>query len=306
MESKTGVAVADETAVVSDTQAVIDVVRDVGRVEVIQLADDRVVLSVPHGRTIQSVRPLLDEYRVRPERKQGFVRLTTVDSFVEYVQRHKGYGDAVIFCDERDPSRPLLRAVFDAHERSTPELRGAADWQGFGALYEFPRAAEWIAWTSLSKEYSQSEFAAFLEDRIGDVVEPGESVRAYAASIGAQLAGAARLLELSRGLSVHVGGKVAQSVDLGTGEKSIQFEESHKDASGAPIKVPGAFAIGIPVFRLGALYQLPVRLRYRVQSGTVWWSLAVQRADRALDLAIGEAAARVQTETGLPLYRGGQ
>lgn len=296
-----------------DVQAAIDYVAENGMVELLDVGDGVQLASVPRNRQLCSIKKLIDEYLERPERKTGFATLTTLDAFCDYVNRHKDSAQAVVFLDDRDPSAPKLRAIFNAHEQTargsdgsvSALVRGQADWQDFGAEYAFPLSPEWQTWTELPSTFSQADFAAFLEDRIVDVTEPGESVRAFAKDVGAALADAARLLELSRGLAVHVDGRVAQAVNLGTGEHSVTFEETHKDASGAPLKVPGAFAIGIPVFRLGALYQLPVRLRYRAGNGKLTWSLAVQRADKAFDLALDEAAKRVAATTGVPLFRGG-
>ena len=146
-----------------------------------------------------------------------------------------------------------------------------------------------------------------LEAHLLDVLDPataGESIRAMAAQLGLPIASPQRLLELSRGLSIRVGSKVKQTVNLSTGEAQIGFEETHDGTDGAPLKIPGAFVVGIPVFRNGALYQMLVRLRYRVSGGSVVWFFAPQHADRIWDDAITGACAGAQEKTELPLFYG--
>lgn len=291
----------------SENQAVIDVMERLHGVERLELAPGVVAYAVPKGQELESVKHLIDEYLERPDRKRGTTRLTTLEAFCAFVNRHKQV-HSVAFCDDTDPKAPKFVAVFNAHQPSDADA--LPDWQDFRAVYGLPLSDEWLAWTKLPKEFTQLEFAAFLEDRITDVVLPsdaGEIAREFAASIGVELASPARLMELSRGLTVHVDGRVTQRPNISTGEAVLMFTEEHKDATGQPLKVPGAFVIGIPVFRGGVRNAVPVRLRYRVDrndGGKVFWSLAVQRLDRVFEAALVEAVDDVARLTELPVYRG--
>lgn len=89
-----------------------------------------------------------------------------------------------------------------------------------------------------------------------------------------------------------------------TGEARIHFEETHAGEDGGELRVPGGFALGIPVFRGGDLYQVPVRLRYRVSKGAILWSIALHRTDRVFDHAFEQACRLVEEATGLPIYQG--
>ena len=77
-----------------------------------------------------------------------------------------------------------------------------------------------------------------------------------------------------------------------------------EDADGKPLKVPGAFLLGIPVFRGGDAYQLPVRLRYRVVQGSVQWSYELHQPQRILDHALAEACAEVTERCSLDVLDG--
>jgi uncharacterized protein YfdQ (DUF2303 family) len=258
--------------------------------------------SVPRGRELLSVKKYLDEYLEAPERRKGTTEVTTIDSFVDHVKRFADE-DSAIFAND-DPKSPALLAVLDYHRA------GAVAAPRFGkhrTSYQFPVSEEWAAWMAPRDSLDQASFAAFLEDRIGDVMDPssvGEGTRADAEKLGINLVGPAKLLELARGLSVRVDSQVAQHVNLSTGETSLAFDEAHKDKAGKPLKVPNGFVVAIPIFRGGALYQIPVRLRYRVRSGSITFSTALHRPEESFRDAFAEACAKAAEATGLPLFYG--
>ena len=134
------------------------------------------------------------------------------------------------------------------------------------------------------------------------VVPP--NVASLASRLGLTLATCDRLLELSRGLAVNVDTKVKAVQNLNSGEASILFDETHRGDGGAPLKVPNGFVISIPIFRSGATYALPVRLRYRVKPDGIVWTVVIARADDAFRNAFMESCVHAQEGTGLPLFYG--
>lgn len=257
------------------------------------------VLEVPAGRTLHSIKKYLDEYRTRPERKVGTSEMTTVKSFIDQVKRSRD-DESVIFANVANRSSPELLAVFDYNES------GPIGKPRFGqhrARYRFPVSDQWKAWTGRPLEaLSQVDFAEFLEARIMDVLDPttiGKSLDAFCAQLGIKLATPQGLMELSKGLTVHAEHKVHQAVNVGTGETQMSFSENHVEASGAPLRVPGGFAIAIPVFRGGPPYQIPVRLRYRVAGASVKWTLQPQRLDEVWDDTVADVVNNVTTETSV-------
>lgn len=267
------------------------------------IPEDVEILSVPNGRKLESVKRFLDEYRTRPERKTGTSKLATIASFVDQVNRSKD-DHSVIFADVLDTEEPQLIAVFD-YNKSGPT--GEPRFGRHRAVYKFPVSDEWTAWTENPMEnIDQATFAEFLETRIMDIIdtavtgpETRRTIDAFCAQLGIGLASPQRMMELSRGLTVHAEHRVHQSVVVGSGEMQIAFTEDHKDQSGAALKVPGGFAIAIPVFRSGAAYPIPVRLRYRVVGQQVRWTLQPQRLDAIWDDAVTESVNSVTTKTGL-------
>ena len=266
------------------------------------------VLLVPDGQKATSLKPLLDEYLKAPERIKGTAEITSLDSFIAHANRFQD-DESALFA-HRDPTAPSLIAVYDYH----PVVDGAgvaakvARFCGHKARYSFPVADEWVAWTQASgKPMAQAAFAEFLENRVADVCDPIEaleSARKIMDKLLCKFAGPSRLIELARGLSVRVESIVANKQDLQSGESTVRFEQTHRDEAGAPLEVPGAFLIGIPVFRSGAIYQLAARLRYRIKEGKMSWWFDLYRAQETFDHAFGEACEHAAKETDLPLFYG--
>jgi uncharacterized protein YfdQ (DUF2303 family) len=299
----------DEVAIArSDAGAVIEAIDALGGAEQRVLSatpsDAIPYLILPRGKRIESLKRYVDEWRGVPERRDGTAILTTLTSFIAHVNRFKD-DESVVFVDDVVDGQVSLVGVLDYH----PKGAGGARWLGHRATYTFPFSTEWRAWTeAAAKPLTQVEFAELLEDRVADVLPPqsaGESLKTFAQNLGIQLASPARLLELSKGLSVRVEQRVSQAVNLSTGEVQLNFEEQHADKDGGQaVRVPGGFAVAIPVFKNGPLYQVPVRLRYRVTGGRVVWLVSLGNADRVVEDAIGEAVAEVEKATALPVLYG--
>lgn len=283
-----------------ESQPIIDVVERLASHE--KIADN--VVAIPAGKKIEDIQAILDRRLAQPRARTGRSEHTTLESFVAHAKRFGAVETSAIFADD-SPSSPGLTTVYDYHDV------GASGQPRHGrhrSHYGFPLSEEWRAWEAVDdKAMTQAQFAEFLETRVVDVLEPsaaGDSTRRLVETLGIALAGPSTLLALSRGLSVRVDAKVVQAVNLSTGETQISYEETHQSKEGGALKVPGGFAIAIPVFRGGARYQVAVRLRYRVTGAQVSWRVALHRAEASFAHAFGEACATAKSETGLPLFSG--
>lgn len=261
------------------------------------------VLVLPEGLEAHSIKKYFDEHKSAPDRREGVAKLFDLESFVAHANRFKDEGSA-LFANP-SVSNPAIRCVLDYHPA------GASAAPRFGrhiGLYEFPLSDEWKAWTSQNgKGMGQKDFAVWLEDHVLEILSPekaGEIAKQLAEQVGIEFASPAKILELSRGFSVRSNAKVKQVNNLATGEVQVQYATEHQDEQGAPIKVPGGFLVALPVFRGGAVYQLGVRLRYRLQHGEVVWFFDIHRADRVFRHALDEACASAKDQTGLPLFLG--
>ncbi len=277
-------------------------------------ADTPAVLAVLQGMELKGIKTYLDQFRMRPERRSGTARFTDLSSFLAHANRFKGE-NSVLYAND-DAKSPSLTCVFDYHEAGSNEFEGTHFGQHRG-VYPFPLSETWQAWSKAEDggPMGMSEFAEFLEDRIGDVIEPlgapiegepeaDQRLRAQIQRLGCTLASPSLLLDLSRNFRVNENSRTKVAQTLSSGEVSLKFENEHTDENGAPLRVPNMFLIQTPVFHGGALYRVPVRLRYRASSGQVRWIVERLHPELIFEDAIKEALDRATGETGLPVYRG--
>lgn len=291
----------------AEAEAVVDAVQKHMEPRVVKLDDGhgpREVLLAPQPMVLYDAKKLLAHYRDAPERRMGRAELTDLASFIAHVNRNKDE-DSAIFADVVS-EEPSLLAVYDYHRQGPT---GAPRFGAHRAIYEFPIADEWTTWTGKSGQLMpQDAFCAFIEDHLVDVAAPadaGEGAKAFAALFGCAFASASRLLELSRGLSLHINSRVQNKTNLASGEVQFVFTSEHNDQSGKPINLPGAFLLALPIFRGGVRYQIAARLRYRHSGSTISWAFELHRAQAAIDHALSEAANEAREKTGLPLFMGG-
>ncbi len=261
------------------------------------------VLIVPRGFEVKSAKGLLDEYRTEPDRRRGTAELNNLASFINHVNRFKDEGSALFAT--KDPAE--LLAVLDYHPQGKP-ADARPRFGSHRSSYKFPFSSEWQAWEAINKEVmSQQQFAEFIEDHIFDVVSPekiGNLAQEFVDAAQVTLATPSRLLELSRGLTIREGSTLKNVQNLQSGEANMVFVTAHTDEAGAPLSIPSAFLIAIPVFENGDTYQLPVRLRYRVANGSVRWFFELYGNDRIFDNAFQEACDQAEEATELPLFMG--
>jgi uncharacterized protein YfdQ (DUF2303 family) len=251
--------------------------------------------------SIAGVASIFEPYRLHPERKRGTAAMKTLESFIDIVRRHKSDHSAV-FADI-DWRAPALTAVIDYHpERGL----GVADFCQHLIHYDFPLSEEWQAWTKANGEkMTQAEFAYFLEDRIAELAAPtAEENSALSADFATTVAAPTELVQLSRGLQVNVEARVKSSTVLASGEGSIVFEETHQDADGKPLRVPGMFMLQLPPFTDGEPIRTPVRLRYRAKSGQIVWFYEIYRPDLFIANAVNSAIETVRHACELPVFAG--
>jgi hypothetical protein len=290
----------------SNAAATISAIERLSQIEVIPNADgsEPLVIVAPLGKALYSAKQFFDEVRPVPERRKGTVTLLDLSSFVDYVLRWSDPGRTVIFA-VRDERAPRLISIIDYHSKGH---NGDPQWCQHRAVYPFPLSEEWTRWKGKSGQVmSQQDFAQFIEAGILEVLSPesaGEGAKDFAARCGVEFASPQRLVELSRSLSVRVKDTVHQAVTLSSGETQLNYTSTHEDGAGAPIKVPGAFLLGLPVFRAGESFQVCARLRYRVKEGGISWWFDLHRADRAFEVAVEDAAKSAQQSTGLALFFG--
>lgn len=301
------------------TPATIDRILSLGEGQILDLDSAATgVIEVAAGKKLVSLKPYLDEYADRPDRRIGTDTVTDIATLVEWANRHKDAG-TVVFCDANRET-PKLLAIVDYHEPGEGDEK--ARFGVFRAQYAFPLDPRWSAWKEIDGQpLDQAAFAAFIEDHVLDLIGPDVSVagddeqtttvklppmvQQLLDLAGGRCAFPNEVMALSRGLDLTANDKVVNRVDLQSGEGALVFESTHVDRNGVKIDVPKLFMIAIPLFeRSPDHYRIPVRLRYRLVGGAVKWIPTLFGADEIMDTAIRDAASTVQTETERPLFYG--
>jgi uncharacterized protein YfdQ (DUF2303 family) len=250
---------------------------------------------------VNSLTSLFDAWRLHPQRKAGTAEVQTLEAFCDLVNRHKTE-HSVIFADT-DWRQPSFTAVIDYHEAKNG---GRADHGKHRVFYPFPLSEEWKAWNAMNGEkMSQQDFAYFLEDRVPELAATTDEERIWIErDFATQVAVPSQIVELSRGLRVHVASKVKAEHTLSSGEGQIAWEEAHQDDAGKPLKVPGIFIVSIAPFFMGEKMRIPVRLRYRVHAGSVTWFYQIYRPDQFVTEHVRQALFDAKDRTKLDAFEG--
>ena len=253
---------------------------------------------------------IFDEYRMRPKAYTGTASMTRIDSFIAHVNRFKDSQSALFAFDNM--VAPRLTAVLDYNQSRDG---GNFDGPRFGnhrTQFAFPLSEEWKIWTGKNKvKMDLAQFAEFIEDRfidvehVNDVSTLNDDVQKLLATVGTgSIASPSKLIELSRGLKVHVKDEVAGSVSLSSGEGEVQFKTEHTDKYGNKLTVPSLFVLNIPVFYQDGLYRVAARLRYRVEGGMMKFWYELWGLERVFEHAFAEACDSAALHTALPLFYG--
>lgn len=298
----------------SDAEILVDLATRYGEVEIKEITEENSVKAfaiLPEGKRVESLKPLIDEFRTRPARRKGTASILNETSFTELTNRFKDENSA-LYADLGDisnlrHSRPKVTAIFDYHEAGG-EKDGKPRFGEHRAVYSPPLSEEFLVWLENSGvKMTQSDFAEFIEDHISDIFayEPAsigdDKLAEYAKLTGGTFASPSRLMELSKGLEIHQNAKVVNKLNLSTGETQVVFEEQHEKST---VVIPNMFLIAVPVFETGVVFSFIARLRYRVVGGSLEWTYILHKPEKVLKHAFEEACFRIRESVNLPLFNG--
>ena len=251
------------------------------------------------AQALRSVRNLVEEFRLAPDRRKGTAHADTLASFIDLVNRHKD-GQSALFGRTSWPE-PKLTAVLN-YDSADADAR-------FGdhrVVYAFPLTEEFKAWVSCNaKAMDQEVFAAFIEEHAAELSAPKDAEKAeYERLFNETMATPSELLMLSRHLEVHVSAKAKQGIRLQTGERVVEFTEEHQNSKGEKVIIPGIFMVSVPAFVDGDPVRIPARLRYRIVGGDIKWFYQLYRWEFYLREQVGYDLRDAAEKTGLPSFEG--
>ena len=225
-----------------------------------------------------------------PLRKVAQVRLHDTNSFVEYVSRHGCPETTTVWCvaSYKAGTVTFLGIINDnSADQITP------GWRDHKAHFQPEFSEEWARWVGKHNVgFSQSDFAAFIEDNLKDV-----------AGVEGQPTGA-QMLEMALTFEASQDMRFKSAIRLQSGGVQMSFVQDDDANTLRKMQVFDRFSLGLPVFWNGEAYRIDARLRYRVREGklTFWYELI--RRDKVLEAATQTLIGQIREKTGFPFFFG--
>ena len=222
---------------------------------------------VPDGMSVEDLERFLPE----PRRIKKDVRLMSVPSFCEYVNKFKT-PETVLFGNR---GQGHVEAALDYHDTGTPS------WCDHTCGLHLAHSLEWASWKARNtKAQTQAEFGVFLDDRIDDIITPG--IRQCVLSL--EIASSAEFKSATR---------------LQDGTVEFRYEEKHAGKGGGTVDLPEVFRLKIPVFSEGPTYELTAKLRYKLTAGVLTFHYVLVNPENVEREAFNAVLSELETETGI-------
>lgn len=240
---------------------------------------------VPQGYVLNDLEP----YQRFPRRKRGNVSMSTVESFIAYVNKHYTQDYSVIYA-ALDPTKYMASMVAVLNDHSSLN----ADWRDHKCTFIPKGSVEFGRWLGKDRmPMKQVEFAAWLEDNLGDIA----TVEGFPTGV--------EILKMAIGFEATADKRLKSRINLQSGGVRFEFVDDEDKDTRTTMEAYSRFMLGLPVF-YGAkvAYQVEARLKYREHNGslTFWYELI--RPDKVFAEAIEEDLKRVVDETDVMMLYG--
>ena len=224
---------------------------------------------VPKDFALQDISKAVEAMQATPRRKRGTVQLKSLDSLLAYCTDQDEADDPAsnhgyIYAD---PDTRRITAVFN-------DQRSNEGWRDHRAEFKAEYTPEFSKWVSNDKkQFTQSEFAEFIEDNLVDITEPA----------------AQALLDVATTIQAKTDINFSSAKRLQNGQVQLQYTENIDARAGAngALEIPKEFALGLRIFKNGEGYKIKARLKYRLHSGTIKFWYELDRVERAIEDAFG-------------------
>lgn len=216
-------------------------------------------------------------------RKAGRAQFAEANDFIDYVKLYQDPSSR-LFCSLQNRS---FHAILDYHDPAAPSGRRGDLVASFALVF----TPVMDAWQRVTRQaITQAVFVEFLEDRYEDIIEPA----------GADVLNLAKTLEVIESATFK---SIQRNSD---GLFNIAYEQNSGTKAGGndQIEVPPRFLVKIQVFQGGPLVELPVRLRYKLTDGKVFFGLSFIGLDDLLQREVQLIRDKIAQETGKPVWAG--
>lgn len=231
-----------------------------------------------------------EQLKHNPRRAKAAAQVSDVGSFLGYIKRNGSVDETTVWCTASMLAGELrFIAVLNDH-CATTKLAG---WRDHTCTFEPVLSEEWRRWLEHNrKPFSQSEFAAFIEDNRGNI-----------ASIDG-MPTAAQMLEMALSMEAVQDVRFKSAIRLASGGVQLQFVHDDDAQTLARMQLLERFALGLPVFRGGDAFQINTRLRYRVRDAKVTFWYEMERPDMVFEAAARTLVDLVRAGVGREVFFG--
>lgn len=202
-------------------------------------------------------------------------------SFNAYVNLYKTK-PSLIFASMVDGK---FSACLDYHAPDKPAFNAHA------AYLALTPSEEWSRWTKIDDQYlTQLDFATFLEENAGDIVEPA----------------GADIFELAKDLSAKRNVNWAKAVRLQNGDESFQYSEDTTLSSAAKgaVDIPRLVMLQLPIWFGDAPVKIQAHLRWKLDGGRLSLGTKMYRREFVRQATIKLIGTQITEATGVPVLYG--
>jgi uncharacterized protein YfdQ (DUF2303 family) len=244
------------------------------------------VMLVPDGFRLEA----MDEFQMdRPDRVRATVGMVDLESFVSYVNEHKGPNSRVFASVLAEPFG--LTCAIDWHGDNTSTAKNRPEFVTHVCKLTFTATDAWREWKGRNgQRMAQDAFALFVEERQPDIVDPN----------GADMLELARSIEATRDVSFK------RRIRLENGDTSFAFDDKTEATAGmnGQLRIPEKMLLKFALF-LGMPEQvIECRFRYQLDGGRMTLAYEIVRPQALLLNAVRDALKMVTEVTGVPSFLG--
>jgi uncharacterized protein YfdQ (DUF2303 family) len=250
------------------------------------------LFAVPDGFHVETD-AALQKLQPHPERLVGSVALDTIESFVDYVNRHKTAATTIWCKTDSVAGSTTFTAIINDHGAAPKGLPGVPGWRDFRAVFTPLRSLEWKTWAGSNRTgMSQDEFAIFVDDNLKDI-----------ATVEGQPTGT-EMLALATQFEITQDKRFRSAVRVQSGGVNLEYVENDDEGTIQRMMMFDRFTLGLSPFWRGKGLYVQARLKYSLREGKLklWYELV--RPDIAFEMATNALIEKLSADLAQPILFG--